>query len=184
MLYHFEVLGGVGFANALRRLIMSDIQSWAPYRLEIRKNTSCQSDEFLAHRVGLIPFRRLDHSSNMELTLRKKGVAAQSGDFAGPGFEPVFENITVMVLEKDQEVDFTVHFDRQKASKHARYCKCAAVGMTEMENGAHRISFELADERADAREVMAEALQALEGRVDKALLELSHQPTSPPSSMC
>mmetsp|Transcript_31670 Transcript_31670/g.75236 ORF Transcript_31670/g.75236 Transcript_31670/m.75236 type:complete len:121 (-) Transcript_31670:147-509(-) len=42
-------------ANALRRAMMSDVPTIAIDLVEIEKNTTCLTDEFLAHRLGLIP---------------------------------------------------------------------------------------------------------------------------------
>lgn len=181
----FDIPGGVGFCNAVRRSLTSDVSSWAPCEIVLRKNTSCQTDEFLAHRIGLIPFRRLPGSHPNHMSLKKKGATALAGDLLGPGFEAVHPHIEIMLLGEDQELDLTVHFDEQLASKHARYSPCAAVGMTRLDGGdVHRISFELLDERADPRALVHGALSALDARVDKALLHLANQPSVPPKSMC
>lgn len=41
--------------NTLRRIMISDIPSIAIDKIELETNTSCMNDEFLAHRIGLIP---------------------------------------------------------------------------------------------------------------------------------
>ena len=45
------------FANALRRIIMSEIETMAIDKVVMYQNTSVMQDEILAHRLGLVPFK-------------------------------------------------------------------------------------------------------------------------------
>lgn len=175
----YRLQGGAGFCNAVRRSILSDVSSWAPYEVVVRENTSCQTDEFVAHRIGMIPFRKVGNGE--EMTLNVQGRTALASDLVGPGFEAVHPSIPIMVLGEDNRLDITVRFNRNVASKHARYSPCAGVGMQEVEH-AHQLSFSTNDGRS-GKEVMLEALDALEARVDAALLQLSSQDKDPPKSM-
>lgn len=183
----FVLKGGVGFCNAVRRALLSDLESWAPCEVVIRTNTSCQTDEFIAHRLGMIPFRRVERGDtvgNGELVLRASGPGTPTAaDLAGPGFKPVYPAIEIMVLGDGQELDLTVRFDKQRASKHARYCPVAAVGMQKVDADRCKLTFETIDGRAP-REALREALAALDARVDGALRQLAHQPAKAPVSMC
>jgi len=59
----FELNGcDVSVANALRRIMISEVPVIAIDFVNIYENTSVMCDEFLAHRVGLIPL----NSSNVE----------------------------------------------------------------------------------------------------------------------
>ncbi|KDD72188.1 hypothetical protein H632_c3726p0, partial [Helicosporidium sp. ATCC 50920] len=51
------VLSGVdaSIANALRRVILAEVPTIAIELVEIENNTTVLNDEFLAHRLGLIP---------------------------------------------------------------------------------------------------------------------------------
>lgn len=165
--------GGAGFCNAFRRALISEISTWAPCTVTIRRNTSCQTDEYIAHRIGLIPFRRI--SASDEVSVHVKGRTVLGSDFNG-GFEAVHQNIEVIALGPDSELDATVLFDKQAASTHARYGACAAVGMVKVDNGGrHKISFELHDEKLSAKTIALEALDALEKHVENALQQLATQ---------
>jgi DNA-directed RNA polymerase II subunit RPB3 len=47
--------GDFSLANALRRIILAEIPTMAIDIVEIKENTSVINDEFLAHRLGLVP---------------------------------------------------------------------------------------------------------------------------------
>ncbi|PZC80855.1 hypothetical protein B5X24_HaOG213842 [Helicoverpa armigera] len=54
----FDLIGiQPAFANAFRRLMLSEVPSMAIEKVMIRNNTSIIQDEVLAHRLGLIPLR-------------------------------------------------------------------------------------------------------------------------------
>jgi hypothetical protein len=181
---HFRLPGGVGFCNAVRRTLLSDVVAWAPHSLTVRVNTSCVTDEYLAHRIGLVPFARTGNGET--LTLRSDGpCTAVASDLTGPGFSPVYPGVPLLELGEGQALDLDVHLDRQPARKHARYAACSAVGLEGVsdDGDAMRLSFASNDERTPAA-LLAEALGHLDARVDRALLALANQPSQPPQSFC
>lgn len=178
----FVIPADVGLANGIRRSLLSDLENWAPCSLTIRVNTSCKTDEYLAHRIGLIPFRRIGNGD--EMILQQTGGIVYADAVKGCAFEAVHPRLPIMDLGDDSTADLVVHFDKKKASVHARYSTCTAVGMQRVDDARHKITFELHDPLANASEVMMRAIQALETRVDDSLLQISRQPDPPPKSRC
>lgn len=47
----------ISVANALRRIMLAEIPTMAIDIVEVAKNTTALPDEFIAHRLGLIPLK-------------------------------------------------------------------------------------------------------------------------------
>ena len=159
-----------GTANAIRRALLEDIPAWAPYKLNVSKNTTCQTDEFIAHRIGLIPFRRIGNGD--EMTIHVKGRTLRASDLIGPAFEPVYD-LDIMDMNHEQEFKAVVLFDENVGSKHARYKMCAGVGMKELKHNMYEIVFETIDDQEPIH-VLQKALDKLDGRIDHGLKLLSN----------
>lgn len=58
MVLEFDMIGiGAAFANAFRRIMLSEVPSMAIEKVHIYNNTTIIQDEVLAHRLGLIPLK-------------------------------------------------------------------------------------------------------------------------------
>lgn len=183
--HKLQIGGGAGFCNAVRTSLIDDTTSLAAKEVVVKRNTSCFNNEFLAHRLGMIPFRRTE-SEGMELSVVAKGPRrVYARDLVGIGVEPVYGGVMVACLgNAEQQIDLTVRFDEQRGSKHARYMSVSAVGMRPTADGRHELSFETVDPKRDARDLCRAALDRLERRVDGALLALAQQPAAPLRSCC
>lgn len=47
----------VSFANAIRRILLAEVPTMAIEKVELYNNTTVMHDEFLGHRLGLIPIK-------------------------------------------------------------------------------------------------------------------------------
>ena len=94
--------------NAIRRSV-EEIPTLAIEDIEIFKNDSALYDEFLAHRIGLVPLKtesKMSSKTSVELSLKKVGPCfVYSGDFKGDA-KIVYGAIPLTILEKDQEVEW------------------------------------------------------------------------------
>ena len=112
-----------GLANAIRRSI-EEIPVLAIDEVEFFKNDSALYDEFLAHRIGLIPLKtesKLGSKTNVSLKLKKIGpCTVYSGDFKG-GVKVVHDKIPITLLEKDQELELVASAALGKGIEHTKY---------------------------------------------------------------
>lgn len=127
-------------ANTLRRLINSEVCTLAIEDVTIKKNSSALYDEMLAHRLGLVPLKtdlksytKIDQckckgkgceSCNLILTLKAKGpcnVYASELKSKDPKVIPVYPNILILKLLKNQEIDIEATAILSCGKDHAKF---------------------------------------------------------------
>tara|TARA_B110001452_G_scaffold126201_1_gene104769 strand:+ start:122 stop:679 length:558 start_codon:yes stop_codon:yes gene_type:complete len=170
----FVIPGHVGLCNALRRTLLSDIETEAPSQVRIETNVTCHTDEYIAHRIGLIPFHRVGNGTVMSLHVTGPKVVT-TAHFTGPAFDAIYNNIELLQLDKGHELKIEVTFDTQCAGQHARYSPCYAVGMVPSpasKQDAYIVSFGSNDQRTPDR-LLNDAFDHLKKRIDNALLLLA-----------
>ena len=110
-------------ANAIRRSV-DEINILAVDEVEIFKNDSALYDEFLAHRIGLVPLKtdsKMGPRTSIDLKLSKSGEGAvYSGEMKG-GAKVVFEKIPLTLLKKGQELEFVATAKLGKGVEHTKY---------------------------------------------------------------
>lgn len=136
------ILKDINFAiaNTLRRLVVNEVPTIAIEHVEMSKNGSALYDEMLAHRLGLIPFTT-DLKSytlpaeckckgkgcahcQLTITLKAKGPCnVYSSDLKtrDPEVKPVFDDILIVKLLKDQELEFSAKAVLGKGRDHAKF---------------------------------------------------------------
>ncbi len=112
----------IAFANALRRVLISQVPVLAINDVTFIENSSAFYDEFIAHRLGLIPLKGDIKGLNLpnecsckgkgcakcqvKFTLIKKGPGmVYSGDLKGPaGFSVADDKIPIVKLGEGQKI--------------------------------------------------------------------------------
>jgi len=147
------------FANALRRIMISEVPTMAIEWVDFKKNDSAMYDEILAHRLGLIPLTYnkktyklpeecreasvKDSQCYARLILKKKGpCVVYSGDLKSEdeSVKPVFDKIPIVELLDDQELELVAYARLGYGREHIKW-QGAVVGYSIDENG--KIVFEV-----------------------------------------
>ncbi|CAG8577018.1 9150_t:CDS:2, partial [Racocetra persica] len=125
----------LSMANALRRIMLSEIATIAIDMVEFELNTSVLADEFIAHRLGLIP---LDSTEAEKIKYSRakeditKDVTSRDLVSSDPRFTPIQEGpkdpgILIAKLRKGQEIKVKCIAKKGVAKEHAKWSPCAAV---------------------------------------------------------
>jgi DNA-directed RNA polymerase subunit D len=188
----FRVEGiGPSFANALRRIMISEIPTMAIEWVDFKKNDSALYDELIAHRLALIPLtfdRRAyklpeeckeasikDSQCFAKLKLKKRGpCTVYSGDLESEdeSVKPVFDRIPIVELLEGQELELIAYARLGYGKEHIKW-QGAIVGYGIDEEG--RITFEVescsglsAEEIVlTATEIFEKKLREFERQIDK-----------------
>ncbi len=154
------VLEGVdtGFANALRRTMVSGVPTMAVDWVDFQDNEGALFDEMLAHRLGLIPLK-FDHTKfnlpdacecggkgcplcQVVFVIDKKGpTTVYSGDMKSTNKEvkPVYDNIPITELGPDKNIKLEAFahlgFGKNHAKNQAAVAVCHAYPSIEKSSG-------------------------------------------------
>ncbi|KAI9140943.1 RNA polymerase Rpb3/Rpb11 dimerization domain-containing protein [Paraphysoderma sedebokerense] len=143
-------------ANALRRIMIAEVPTIAIDLVEIESNTTVLADEFIAHRLGLIPLdshmaeqlrytrecvcSEYCHLCSVELTLnvrctddRTMEVTSKDLISSNPQVQPVSfgdgdPGILIVKLRKNQELKIKCIAKKGTGKEHAKWSPCCGVG--------------------------------------------------------
>ena len=168
------VSGTVEHANALRRSLLTDVTMIAPDSVLIEENTSSHTDEYIAHRIGLMPFQhsvRYDESMQ-DATLNVKGRSVTGADLGGSNVKVMYKDAILVPMIDKQELRLSISFARGKGSRHARFQRVVGIGMKPLADDCYAIEYEtMSGQDHDA--CLTQAIQGLRERMLKARRDLA-----------
>ena len=113
----------LSLANAIRRSV-DEVPTLAVDDVEIFKNDSALYDEFLAHRIGLIPLKtdnKIGTKTEIELKLVKIGPCTVYAEDLNGRAKIVYGKIPITILNKGQEIEVVCTARLGKGSEHTKY---------------------------------------------------------------
>jgi len=180
-----------GFANALRRAMVSEVPTMAIEWVDFKRNDSALYDEIIASRLGQIPLTYdiraykspeeckdadvKDSRCYVKLKLKKKGPCmVYSGDLKSgdPSVKPRYDKIPIVELFEGEELELLAYARLGRGREHAKW-QGAVVGYS-IENGKIVFDVETAC-GLDAEKVVLLAAETLEKKFkdfSKALKKL------------
>ena len=134
-----EISGvNVAFVNALRRILLSEVPTWAIETVDIYKNTSVLHDEIIVHRLGLIPIQFDDDEQQQSpqpptFVLNVKGtdhtpLSVYAKDLqSSQNVTLPHESILLAKLGKDQEIHLKATCAQGIGQTHGKWSPVSTV---------------------------------------------------------
>jgi|EP00966_Prymnesium_polylepis_P254758 DNA-directed RNA polymerase alpha subunit len=121
-------------ANTLRCALLEDIGGWAASSVMFTTNTLCMPDEYIAHRLGMLPFAPSGaevRSTELRLCVSDRDVSTDDliGDFV------VSPLCKLMSLASGQTLECTVTLHLGYGRDHKKHCMVSGVGYEEVDDG-------------------------------------------------
>ncbi|MBI2449013.1 DNA-directed RNA polymerase subunit D [Candidatus Pacearchaeota archaeon] len=107
-------------ANAIRRSI-NEIPILAVDEVEFYKNDSVLNDQIIAHRIGLLPLKRVNVKDSNPLQLKLSVKGPKTVYASELGSQIVYPDMPIIVLEKGQELEFVAYARMGKGIEHIKY---------------------------------------------------------------
>jgi len=117
------------FANALRRIMMADVATWAIEHVKFIQNTTVLHDEYIAHRLGLIPLTMPPAEEEPDTVTFKLCVKANGPEIwyssllksNNLDIQPVYDNIPIAKVVEGQELILTAIATKSNGLDHSKW---------------------------------------------------------------
>lgn len=159
--------------NSLRRVMISDVPTWAIELVQFEKNTTVLPDEFIAHRLGLIPLVSSVNVEEDKISLSAHFKAGQEPEeFTSEYIEsdnehivPAIDSIPIAKASNGQELIFTATAIRGTGFEHSKWSPVATCFFQKIPEG---FLFTLeAVGSLDPIEIVNRSLEILQERLEK-----------------
>ena len=169
----FSLKAPISFSNAIRRIMISEVPTYAIEDVYIYENSSSMDDEILAHRLGLIPIKGKPLLENevITFTLVKEGpCTVYSSDLESENGEVAFKNIPIIKLKEGQKLELVCEATVGIGKVHAKWQPCNAtykqINEDEVEFFVETFG------QMEAEEIWEEAVKILKNKADSFLQQL------------
>lgn len=159
-----------GFANLVRRYAMSQVPVFAVTSVTVYENTSTLFDEYIAHRIGLVPLRSpagVKGDEEALFTLEASGPAMIYSGQLSSGHDKIkvaTEKIPLLQLLQDQNLRLEAKALSGIGRKHARWQ--AGLAAYEMADGEFRFKVE-SFMQMPPRDMLGRAADLLEAKCEE-----------------
>jgi len=169
----FSLKAPISFSNAIRRIMISEVPTYAIEDVYIYENSSSMDDEILAHRLGLIPIKGKPLLENevITFTLEKEGpCTVYSSDLKSENGEVAFKNIPIVKLGKGQKIKIECEAIPGIGKVHAKWQPCNAVYKQIDEDEVEFLVETFG--QMEAEEILEEAVKILKNKAESFLQQL------------
>ena len=171
-----------GFANLLRRFTMNQVPTFAIDKVVFYENTSSLFDEYLAHRIGLVPLKwapGFKPDEEVVFTLEASGPASVTSGHLQSTQEKVkvaTERIPLLKLMADQNLRLEAKAVQGAGRKHAKW----QAGLVSYEISGDKFGFKVESfMQMSPRDMLGHAADMLEEKCDELDTELGSLAKSP-----
>ena len=168
-----EVKGSeTAFVNAIRRVVMQDVPTLAIEDVSIYENDSVVFDEFLAHRLGMLPIKSSAKGykvgDGVKLVLEKEGpctVYSKDIKSTDPKVEVADKKVPLLKLVKKGKVKLEMKAVMQSGREHAKWQPAViSFEQDEKEEGCFRLMVEPSGSLS-TREILEKAAAILQTKI-------------------
>lgn len=133
-----EISGlSLSIVNSLRRVLMSDISNYAFDEIDIKENTTIFHNEFIEHRIGLIPII-MGGQMTFRLSIKnndKNDRWVLSDDLVTidemEGYE-IMKGIPILILREGEEIEIHAKASKGKGSDNIKYSVIETVNFVQV----------------------------------------------------
>ncbi len=125
---NFDIIGITPYcANLLRRTLISHLPSVAVDRIEFVANESSQNEEFISHRLAMVPIKQAPLAGNNcnkaipYSTLATENQWITVGEMLKGQVPEEFHSIRICYLQKGKKLDLNVFLSEGRGHQHAKW---------------------------------------------------------------
>ncbi len=153
------------YANAVRRTAMNNVKTFAIDRVTVYENTSAMFDEYIAHRIGLVPLstpKRFKDEDEVMFTLDATGpltVYSKDLETKDKDISVANDKIQIMKLAEGQRLRLEGKARVGTGSKHAKF----QPGLITYEENKGKFTFYVETfGQMTPKEIVGRALESIE----------------------